>query len=109
MDVYEVFYEGSHRFYKALEDFLGGGADVLMRLIFAWLIENGYLETEDLTVDDYIRLLKKSGDKSRNLIISSFIGVLREGVVGGEWKKPLLLRLIYLGLTKSFMVFRGAG
>ena len=79
MDMYEVFCEGSHRFYKALEAFLGGGADVLMRLIFAWLIENGYLETEDLTVDDYIRLLKESGGKSRNLIISSFIGGARGG------------------------------
>ena len=108
-DMYGVFYENPHRFYKALEDFLGGGADALTRLIFTWLIENGYLENEGLTVDDYVRLLKKSEDKSRNLIVSFFIGVLGEGVVGGEWKKPLLLRLIYLGLTKSFMVFRGAG
>ena len=76
MDVYDVFCEGFHRFCKALEAFLGGGADVLMRLIFAWLIENGCPGTEGLTVDDYVRLLKESGGKSRNLIISSFIGCL---------------------------------
>ena len=35
--------------------------------------------------------------------------MLGEGVVGGEWRKPLLLRLVYLGLMESFVVFRGGG
>ena len=82
MDMYEAFYEDPHKFYKAVEDFLGEGAEALMRLIIAWLIQNGYLEVANLTADNFMKLLKEGGEMAKIMIRSSFRGESK-GVVGG--------------------------
>lgn len=61
--MYDVFYEDPGRFYRALSDFLGIGADALMRLVARWLNENGCVE--DLDPDEFIRLLRMGGGGPR--------------------------------------------
>ncbi|RLG06050.1 MAG: hypothetical protein DRN65_06005 [Thaumarchaeota archaeon] len=79
MDMHEAFYEDPHRFYEAVEDVFGRGADALIRLIFDWLVQNGYLEAENLTANDFIKFLKEGGEKARIMIISSFKGKPKGG------------------------------
>ena len=65
-DIYDVFYEDPGKFYKALSDFLGAGAEPLMRLIARWLNENGYMG--DLDPDEFIELLKRGGEGAAQMI-----------------------------------------
>jgi len=61
-DMYEVFYENPHSFYKALQSFFGSGVDVVLRITAQKLIEEGYLETTN--PQEFINILKNpSGDK----------------------------------------------
>jgi hypothetical protein len=68
--MYDVFYEDPGRFYRALSDFLGGGAEALMLLVARWLSENGYME--NLDPDEFIRLLKMGGEEAAQMIRRSF-------------------------------------
>ena len=81
-DMYGVFYENPHRFYKALEDFLGGGADALMRLTFAWLIQNEHLNPMNLKPEDFVKLLKEGGETAKIIIRSAFKGKSEIGDAG---------------------------
>jgi hypothetical protein len=69
-DMYDVFYEDPGRFYRALSDFFGIGAEPLMRLVARWLNENGYVD--DLDPDEFIRLLKMGGEGAAQMIRRSF-------------------------------------
>jgi len=65
-DMYDVFYEDPGKFYKALSDFLGAGAEPLMRLIAQWLNENGYME--DLNPDEFVSQLEMGGEGAAQMI-----------------------------------------
>jgi len=65
-DMYDVFYEDPGKFYRALSDFFGAGAEPLMRLIARWLNENGYME--NLNPDEFVSLLKKGGEEAAQII-----------------------------------------
>jgi len=79
MDMYEAFYEDPRRFYRAVEEVLGGGAEVLMRVTLLWLIQNGYLNATERELDDFLKLLKEGREEARNIIISSFRWRFEEG------------------------------
>jgi len=65
-DMYDVFLSDPGKFYKAISDFFGAGAEPLMRLIARWLSENGYME--NLNPDEFVSLLKKGGDEAAQII-----------------------------------------
>jgi len=65
-DMYDVFYEDTVKFYKALSEFFGAGAEPLMRLVARWLNENGYME--GLDPDEFIELLKRGGEGAAQMI-----------------------------------------
>ena len=65
-DMYDVFSEDPGKFYKALSDFLGAGAEPLMRLIARWLNENGSME--NLNPDEFVSQLKMGGEGAAQMI-----------------------------------------
>jgi len=69
-DMYEVFCEDPGRFYRALSDIFGMGAEPLMRLIARWLNEKGYMD--NLDPNEFVRLLKKGGEEAVQMLRRSF-------------------------------------
>ena len=82
MNMYQAFYEDPRKFYEAMEDFLGEGAEALMRLTIAWLIQNGYLKAVNLEPDDFLKLLREGGETAKIMIRSSFKGESEGGGAG---------------------------
>jgi len=64
-DMYEIFYENPHRFYQALRDFFGSGADAVLRIIAQRLIEEGHLEVSNPR--EFVEVLKGPGGGRREL------------------------------------------
>jgi len=64
-DMYEIFYENPHRFYQALRDFFGSGADAVLRIIAQKLIEEGHLEAA--SPQEFVEVLKNPGEGGRKL------------------------------------------
>ena len=64
-DMYEAFYENPHRFYQALRDFFGSGADAVLRIIAQKLIEGGHLEAA--SPQEFVEVLKNPGEGGRKL------------------------------------------
>ena len=65
-DMYDVFCEDPGRFYRALSDCFGIGAETMMLVIARWLNDNNY--TDGLDVEKFIRVLKKGGEEARQMI-----------------------------------------
>ena len=65
-DMYDVFYEDPGKFYKALSEFFGAGAEPLMRLVARWLNENGYME--GLDPNEFIEILKRGGEGAAQML-----------------------------------------
>ena len=126
-DMYDIFHEDPSRFYRALSDLFGIGAESLMRLVARWLKENGYLK--DLDTNEFVRLLKEGGEKaqivSKSLKIPQQIGVTSEeeffvstcipgldGVIPGFPKGAIILVSGKPGSGKTIMamtfLYRGA-
>jgi len=64
-DMYEAFYENPHRFYQALRDFFGSGADAVLRIIAQKLIEDGHLEAA--SPQEFIEVLRRPSQGRREL------------------------------------------
>jgi len=78
-DMYDVFYKDPGRFYRALSDLFGIGAESLMRLVARWLNENGYLK--GLDANEFVKLLKKGGEEVQ-VLSKSFKLPYQVGVTG---------------------------
>jgi len=68
-DMYDVFCEDPSKFYRALRDIFGIGAEPLMRLIARWLSENGYMD--NLDSNEFVRLLKEGGGEAVQILSKS--------------------------------------
>jgi hypothetical protein len=77
-DMYDAFYEDPGKFYKALSEIFGAGAEPLMRLIARWLSDKGYME--NLNPDEFVSLLKRGGEEAAQIIRRSF-KPSRQGVI----------------------------
>jgi hypothetical protein len=85
-DMYDVFCEDPSRFYRALSDLFGIGADPLMRLIARWLSDNGYMD--DLDANEFVKLVKEGSKEAIQILRRSF-KPLRQGDRYHDWELDL--------------------
>lgn len=65
-DMYDVFYEDPGKFYRALSDCFGRGAETMMLIVARWLNDNNY--TDGLDMEKFIRVLKEGGEEAKQMI-----------------------------------------
>ncbi|MEN2975221.1 MAG: hypothetical protein ABDH32_06570 [Candidatus Caldarchaeales archaeon] len=71
-DMYEVFYNSPFIFYNALKNFLGTGADAILRIVATKLISEGRIV--GITPKEFIELMSKDGEPFRIKLLKSFRG-----------------------------------
>jgi hypothetical protein len=69
-DMYDVFCEDPGKFYRALNDCFGRGAESIMLIVARWLSGNGYVD--NLRPDEFIKLLQRGGEEAAQIIRRSF-------------------------------------
>lgn len=69
-DMYDVLLSSPSSFYNALKSFLGKGADAILRIAAAKLIEEGKIV--DLSPEEFVELMKSSSEESYRRFLNSF-------------------------------------
>jgi len=69
-EVYSTFYNDPSKFYNALRDFLGAGADGILRILAQKLSDMGYLESRNQ--DEFVELVKRGDEEAKQRLRKMF-------------------------------------